>query len=240
MNLIIDAGNSAVKLAFFEEGKLLSTQQIDPVIDQFKGVLVKNPKVESILICDVRGINWSFLNSVFDSKRIFMLDSSWKLPFKIDYKSPKTLGTDRIGLMAAASKMYPNQNVLVIDVGSCITYDLLTDENVYVGGMISPGYQIRYKSLKEFTGKLPLIKHDSIENSLGKDTQTSIQTGVFHGVFYEIQGQIAHFREKYTDLTIILTGGDCMQLSKRLKNPIFANPNFLVKGLDIILEHNKK
>jgi type III pantothenate kinase len=82
--------------------------------------------------------------------------------------------------------------------------------------------------------------HNSIKNSFGKDTQTSIQAGVFHGVFYEIQGQIVHFREKYTDLTIILTGGDCLQLSKRLKNPIFAHPNFLVKGLDFILEHNKK
>jgi len=240
MNLIIDAGNSAVKLAFFEEGKLITTQLIDPVFDQFKGVLDNNPKVESILICDVRGINWSFLDSIFDAKQIFILDSSWKFPFRVDYQSPETLGTDRIGLMAAASKMYPKQNVLVIDVGSCITYDVLTHENVYVGGMISPGYQMRYKSLKEFTGKLPLIMHNSIKNSFGKDTQTSIQAGVFHGVFYEIQGQIVHFREKYTDLTIILTGGDCKQLSKRLKNPIFAHPNFLVKGLDFILEHNKK
>ena len=103
MNLIIDAGNSAVKLAFFEEGKLITTQIIDPVIDQFKGVLVKNPKVESILICDVRGINWSFLNSVFDSKRIFMLDSSWKLPFKIDYKSVIGGETERIDNTADTS-----------------------------------------------------------------------------------------------------------------------------------------
>tara|TARA_B100000767_G_scaffold274167_1_gene306330 strand:+ start:1130 stop:1852 length:723 start_codon:yes stop_codon:yes gene_type:complete len=240
MNLIIDAGNSAVKLAFFKEGKLISTQLIDPIFDQFKGVLDKNPKVKSILICDVRGIDWSFLNSIFDANRIFILESSWKLPFRVDYKSPETLGTDRIGLMGAASKMYPKQNVLVIDVGSCITYDLLTFENVYVGGMISLGYQMRYKSLREFTGKLPLIKHDSILDSFGKDTKNSIQTGVFHGVFYEIQGQIDHFREKFADLTIILTGGDCMLLSKRLKNPIFAHPNFLVEGLDFILEHNKK
>ena len=89
------------------------------------------------------------------------------------------MGPDRLGLMGAASKLYPEQNVLVIDVGSCITYDLLTQKNVYEGGMISPGYKMRYKSLKEYTGKLPLIEHNSIESSFGKDTQSSIQVGGF-------------------------------------------------------------
>ncbi|MDG1264396.1 MAG: type III pantothenate kinase [Flavobacteriaceae bacterium] len=239
MNLIIDAGNTNVKLAFFEDRKFIVTKLIEPVFEEFKSVLENYPRVESILVSDVRGIDWSFLNSIFDSKEIYILDSSWKFPFKINYESLETLGPDRLGLMGAASKLYPKQNVLVVDVGSCITYDLLTQENVYEGGIISPGYKIRYKSLKEFTGKLPLIEHNSIESSFGNDTQSSIQVGVFQGVFYEIQGQIDHFIEKYTDLTIILTGGDCKQLSKRLKNPIFAHPNFLVEGLDYILELNK-
>lgn len=239
MNLIIDAGNTNVKLAFFEDRKLIVTKLIEPVFEEFKSVLENYPRVESILVSDVRGIDWSFLNSIFDPRGIYILDSSWKFPFKINYKSLETLGPDRLGLMGAASKLYTKQNVLVVDVGSCITYDLLTRENVYEGGIISPGYKMRYKSLKEFTGKLPLIEHNSIESSFGKDTQSSIQVGVFQGVFYEIQGQMDHFREKYTDLTIILTGGDCKQLSKRLKNPIFAHPNFLVEGLNYILELNK-
>jgi type III pantothenate kinase len=145
------------------------------------------------------------LNKIFEPKNIFKTSSTLRFPFVNAYKTPKTLGVDRMGLMAAAAKTYPKQNVLVIDVGTCITYDVLTQENIYVGGLISPGYTLRYKSLNEFTSKLPLIVHRSKETTLGVDTQSSIQAGVFHGVFHEIQGQIDHFRHKYQDLTIILT-----------------------------------
>ncbi|PSR10715.1 MAG: type III pantothenate kinase [Candidatus Arcticimaribacter sp.] len=240
MNLIIDAGNTAVKLAVFEEGQLILIQHVDAVYQDFKVIHEEYPQINSVLICDVRGLDWDFLNKIFESKNIFKTASTLRFPFTNTYKTPKTLGVDRMGLMAAAAKTYPKQNVLVIDVGTCITYDILTQENTYVGGLISPGYTMRYKSLKEFTGKLPLIAHESIERSFGVDTQSSIQAGVFNGVFYEIQGQIDHFKQKYHDLTIILTGGDSKQLSKRLKNTIFAHPNFLVTGLDYILELNKK
>ena len=240
MNLIIDAGNTAVKLAVFEEGQLVHIQHVDAVYQDFKVIHEEYPQINSVLICDVRGLDWDFLNKIFESKKIFKTASTLRFPFINAYKTPKTLGVDRMGLMAAAAKTYPKQNVLVIDVGTCITYDVLTQENTYVGGLISLGYNMRYKSLNEFTGKLPLIAHRSTETTLGVDTQSSIQAGVFHGVFHEIQGQIDHFRHKYQDLTIILTGGDCKQLSKRLKNTIFAHPNFLVTGLDYILELNKK
>ena len=240
MNLIIDAGNTAVKLAFFEQDRLIHTQHVKPVHQDFNNVFESYPQINCILICDVRGLDWSFLNSIFEPHKILKLTHSWALPFKSNYKTLNTLGVDRMGLVAAAAQTYSQQNTLVIDVGSCITYDFLSQENSHVGGLISPGYNMRYKSLKEFTGKLPLVAHESIKESLGFDTQSSIQAGVFNGIFYEIQGQIDHFREKYDDLTVILTGGDCMQLSKRLKNPIFAHPNFLVKGLNYILELNKK
>ena len=240
MNLIIDAGNTAVKLAIFEDGQLVQKQHVYAVYQDFKVIHEEYPQINSVLICDVRGLDWDFLNKIFESKKIFKTASTLRFPFINAYKTPKTLGVDRMGLMAAAAKTYPKQNVLVIDVGTCITYDVLTQENTYVGGLISLGYNMRYKSLNEFTGKLPLIAHRSTETTLGVDTQSSIQAGVFHGVFHEIQGQIDYFRHKYQDLTIILTGGDCKQLSKRLKNPIFAHPNFLVTGLDYILELNKK
>jgi len=240
MNLIIDAGNTAVKLAVFEEGQLVQMQHVDAVYQDFKVIHEEYPQINFVIICDVRGLDWDFLDKIFEAKKIFKTASTLRFPFINAYKTPKTLGVDRMGLMAAAAKTYPKQNVLVIDVGTCITYDVLTQENTYVGGLISLGYNMRYKSLSEFTGKLPLIAHRSTETTLGVDTQSSIQAGVFHGVYHEIQGQIDHFRHKYQDLTIILTGGDCKQLSKRLKNPIFAHPNFLVTGLDYILELNKK
>ncbi|MDG2492168.1 MAG: type III pantothenate kinase [Flavobacteriaceae bacterium] len=240
MNLIVDAGNTSVKLALFKEGEMLLTKHIEPNIQTFKRICEEFGKISSILICDVQGLDWSFLNTIFDPKNIFILDSTWKLPFINSYKTPKTLGADRIGLIAAAVKEYPNSNVLVIDLGSCITYDLIKEDQTYLGGMISPGYTMRYKSLNTFTGKLPLVENETFTDDFGDDTKTSIQAGIFNGILHEIEGQIEFFRQKNENLTIILTGGDCLQLSKRLKNPIFAHPNFLVKGLDYLLQFNKK
>lgn len=240
INLIVDAGNTSVKLALFSKGDMLLTKHIEPNIQTFKRIYEEFEKISSILICDVQGLDWSFLNTIFDPKNIFILDSTWKLPFINSYKTPETLGADRIGLIAAAVKEYPNSNVLVIDLGSCITYDLIKEDQTYVGGMISPGYTMRYKSLNTFTGKLPLVENETFTDDIGDDTKTSIQAGVFNGILHEIEGQIEFFRQKNENLTIILTGGDCLQLSKRLKNPIFAHPNFLVKGLDYILQFNKR
>ena len=240
MNLIVDAGNTSVKLALFKEGEMLLTKHIEPNIQTFKRICEEFGKISSILICDVQGLDWSFLNTIFDPKNIFILDSTWNLPFINLYKTPETLGADRIGLIAASIKEYPNSNVLVIDLGSCITYDLIKEDQTYVGGMISPGYTMRYKSLNTFTGKLPLVENETFTDDFGDDTKTSIQAGIFNGILHEIEGQIEFFRQKNENLTIILTGGDCLQLSKRLKNPIFAHPNFLVKGLDYLLQFNKK
>tara|TARA_B100000767_G_C19769533_1_gene539260 strand:- start:3170 stop:3898 length:729 start_codon:yes stop_codon:yes gene_type:complete len=239
MNLIIDAGNTTIKVSFFESGQLVYSKYILGLHQEFKNLFEEYPKISSVLICDVRGLDWDFLRNIFDPKNIYTPSSSWIFPFESKYKTPNTLGIDRIGLIAGASKIYPFKDVLVIDVGSCITYDLLNKENIYLGGIISPGYNMRYKSLKEFTGKLPLVENVTIKKSLGDDTKTSIQTGVFHGIYHEISGQIDYFRYKYDNLIIVLTGGDCHQLSKRLKNPIFVHPNFLVKGLNDILELNK-
>ena len=196
MNLIIDAGNTTIKLAFFEAGELFLIKHVEPLYHDFKAVCEEYPQISSVLICDVRGLDWSFLSNVFESKIIYNLSSSWRFPFESKYKTPKTLGVDRIGLVAAASQMYPNQNVLIIDLGSCITYDILKQDNTYIGGIISPGYNMRYKSLKEFTGKLPLVVNKTVEKSVGDDTKTSIQVGVFQGIFYEITGQIQYFRKK--------------------------------------------
>ena len=122
MNLIIDAGNSAIKLAFFEAGALVLTKHVDPIYQNFKVIHAEYPQISSVLICDVRGLDWGFLSNIFESKIIFKLSSSWRFPFQSEYKTPKMLGTDRVGLVAAASKMYPNQNVLIVDIGSCITF----------------------------------------------------------------------------------------------------------------------
>jgi type III pantothenate kinase len=159
--------------------------------------------------------------------------------FSNAYATPKTLGNDRIALVSAASKLYPSQNVLVIDVGTCITFDIINSENQYLGGAISPGLQMRYRALNTFTENLPLLEPQEEVNLIGNTTMMSMHSGVIFGIISEIDGVISMYKSQYKDLTIILTGGDSVFLCKRLKNSIFANSNFLLEGLNYILEFNK-
>ena len=167
-----------------------------------------------------------------------ILNSETKLPFKNLYKTPKTLGVDRIALVCASVEQFPDKNVLIIDAGTCITYDFINTKNEYLGGAISPGIRLRYQSLHNLTANLPLLETEMPENSIGNSTASSIHSGVVFGILKEIDGVIEDYQEKYSDLTVILTGGDAYFLSKQLKNSIFANSNFLLEGLNFILEYN--
>ncbi|MCW9037866.1 type III pantothenate kinase, partial [Altibacter sp.] len=170
---------------------------------------------------------------------VFELSHDAHLPYTNKYSTPTTLGVDRIALVSAAARKFPKKNVLVIDAGSCITYDFLSAENSYLGGAISPGIEMRYKAMHTFTAKLPLLDTSTPKKLIGDSTATSMHSGVIHGVLHEIEGFIQAYSEKFSDLTIILTGGDTQFLRDSLKNDIFANSNFLLEGLNYILELNK-
>ena len=150
----------------------------------------------------------------------------------------KLLSAHRLALATAANYYYPNKNVLVIDAGTCITYDLVNASNQYLGGGISPGIEMRYKSLNYFTSKLPLLNSKRESELIGTDTNRSIQSGVINGVISEIDGVISQYIHEFDDLTVVLTGGDSEFLSKRLKNSIFANSNFLLDGLNHLIQFN--
>ena len=142
---------------------------------------------------------------------------------------------------AGAVLKYPNQNRLVIDAGTCITYDFIDEKDNYLGGAISPGIKIRYKSLNDYTANLPLLEKKEIEHYIGNSTENSIHSGIINGICHEIDGFISQYSLKNQDLTIILTGGDADFLAKRLKSTIFANSNFLLeslKTLSIYLNEN--
>ena len=160
------------------------------------------------------------------------------MPFKNDYDTPHTLGVDRLALMAAAVDQYPKSNVLVIDAGSCITYDFMDANQNYLGGAISPGLEMRYKSLEAFTSNLPLLQKTVPNQSIGSSTEASIHSGILYGILYEIEGTIKAYQNKYPDLTVILTGGDADFLCKQFKISIFAHSNFLLEGLNFLLEFN--
>ncbi|MFT7498501.1 MAG: type III pantothenate kinase, partial [Porticoccaceae bacterium] len=147
---------------------------------------------------------------------------------------------DRIALASASVFKFPNKNVLVIDAGTCITYDFIDKKGVYYGGAIAPGIEMRYKSLYTFTDKLPLLDVTDPKQLTGNSTEESIHSGIVNGILSEIEGMIDRYKEKNKELTVVLTGGDTNFLAKRLKNSIFANPNFLLEGLNNILNYNLK
>ena len=165
---------------------------------------------------------------------------STKIPFKNSYATPKTLGMDRVALATAAFYQNSGANTLVIDAGTCITYDMMNDYGEYLGGAISPGLRMRYSALHEYTAKLTLLEPQDILDIIGNSTNASIHSGVLNGICREIDGVIGQYQSRFEDLTVILTGGDAQILSKRLKNTIFANSNFLLEGLNYLLEYNKR
>ncbi len=241
MNLVIDAGNTAVKLAVFDQNQLIRQEvcAYEQVLSEIEKLFQSFPDISHALLSEVGP--WTFSSDQWLPRTCTLveLDAQTSLPFEMQYDTPETLGKDRIALAAAACFAYPSKNALVIDAGTCITYDLITAEKVYRGGAISPGLQMRYSALHKGTAKLPLLDPVYPEQLLGKSTSGSIHSGVVLGISFEIHGAIEEYQTLFPDLTVILTGGDAQFLSKQLKNTIFAHSNFLLQGLNFLLEHNK-
>ncbi len=239
MNLIIDVGNTRVKVAVFESGKIAEVFifQKKKIIENLKKIL-QDFFIEHSIISSVASFTDEEVKEIDDLLNPLFLNSETKVPFKNKYDTPKTLGVDRIALAAAATDQYPNENVLVIDAGTCITYEFITKNKEYLGGAISPGIKMRYRALNTFTSKLPLLETSKIESFIGANTNDSIHSGVVNGVYNEIKGLINQYTSEFKDLTVVLTGGDTKFLEEQLKSVIFAQPNFILEGLHTILIYN--
>ncbi|EGV43367.2 type III pantothenate kinase [Bizionia argentinensis JUB59] len=240
MNLIVDVGNTLVKLAVFQGGDLIDKENdvLENFNVNFEQLLKKYPKIQKCILSSVGLLTDKQLEFAKKQLNILILNGETPLPFINDYKTPQTLGVDRIALVCAAVKNFPNQNTLIIDAGTCITYDFVTQTNHYLGGSISPGIRLRYTSLNNLTANLPLLTKEVPETIIGDTTKSAIHAGVVLGSLFEIEGVILTYQRKYSDLTVILTGGDANFLSKQLKSSIFAHPNFLLEGLNYILQYN--
>lgn len=240
MNLVIDVGNTLVKLGVFESGKLILKNICDK--DVFLKTLLNisetYPSIKNTLVSSVGKLAEEQVGRLEELYKVNTLDQSTKVPFKNKYGTPNTLGVDRIALISAAAQQFPDKNVLVIDAGTAITYDFINSNNEYLGGAISPGISMRYKSLHNYTAKLPLLETKSPERLIGNTTESSLHSGIVNGVLNEIVGFINAYKAEFNDLTVILTGGDTQFLRDSLKNDIFANPNFLLEGLNHILDYN--
>lgn len=167
-----------------------------------------------------------------------LFDTDTHLPIELAYRTPHTLGRDRIAAVVGAQTDSPHVTSLVIDAGTAISYDLLEEGNLFVGGNIAPGVQMRLQALHTFTQRLPLVEPAGELPWLGVDTPTAIRSGVLRGVVYEIEGYIDTINDKYPDVLVFLTGGDAFLLAANLKNRIFVDKNLVLKGLNRILDYN--
>lgn len=238
MNLVIDIGNTNVKLSTFKDNAIVAKQvfEYDQLLLQLKKLNYTKGIVSNVGNADLEK------NILCDYPTIISMSSKLKLPIESSYSSMESVGNDRLANAVGAYVENPNANSLVIDAGTCLTYDFVNANNCYLGGAISPGLNMRFKALNTFTEKLPLLNKASKQlNLIGGDTNSSIVSGVVNGIQGEIINNIATYRSKYPLLTIFMTGGDTEFLQSIVgieKNGIFAHENLTLIGLNHILETN--
>ena len=239
MNLVIDIGNTQVKVAVFDKTILLFKDQFQQS-ELLSGILdiTEQYDIKNSIVSHVADLDQSVLKKIRSLVDLTELNHETAIPFLNNYLTPKTLGVDRLALVAGASNQFPRQNVLIIDAGSCITFDFLDEMNTYSGGSISTGIEMRYKAVNHYTANLPLLKRMETIPVLGDSTENAIHQGILNGVIQEIEGVISQYLTKNQKLTVVLTGGDTIFLAQNLKSSIFATPNFLLEGLNSILIHN--
>jgi len=242
MILTIDVGNTRIKGAVFEGNSALeycvfSEKEIQKSI---KIILKKYQSITHLVIASVGNIEKQLFLEFENELEVWFVAHDDLFPFTNGYATPKTLGIDRMVLAAGATLQFQGQNRLIIDAGTCVTYDFVDQNDVYLGGAISPGLRLRYEALHNYTEKLPLLTLENPNHVIGKSTSESIHSGVVNGLVYEINGFVDEYREQYSNFIIILTGGDTEFLAKRLKNTIFANSNFLLESLNQIFQYKIK
>lgn len=233
MILTIDVGNTNIKVAVFKQVNLIEkfVFQKNELKNNFENILKKYENCTNAVLSSVGKLDENDFLWLKSHLNLLEISHVSAFPFKNLYGTPKTLGVDRMVLAAGAVLLYPNQNTLIIDAGTCVTYDFVTNKNEYLGGAISPGLRLRYESLHNFTAKLPLLSKKLPENVIGSNTEEAIHSGVVNGLCKEIEGFVSDYSVKNEQFTIILTGGDANFLANRLKSVIFADENFLLKSL---------
>ncbi len=242
MLLAIDIGNTRIKCAVFKEDTLLEVIMIpSPSIrKEIENILSLHPAITDFIVASVGSITQNDFDWVAKSIKIHFIKHQSEFPFTNLYKTPNTLGIDRMILASGAALKFPTQNKLIIDAGTAITYDFVDAQNNYHGGAISPGITLRYRALNNHTAKLPLLDNPEKVFFVGQTTSESIHSGVVNGILYEIEGFITEFKNKQDNFIIILTGGDSVFLAKRLKSTIFANRNFLLESLKDLYQYQNQ
>jgi len=242
MLLVIDVGNTKVKAAVFENNTLLvkeifAAKEFSKAV---KEILKNHPLIENMVVASVGKIEKRTFLNFAPGVKVHFISRDYTFPFENLYTTPQTLGIDRLVLAAGAVLQHPKKNRLVIDAGTCVTYYFIDDNDCYLGGAISPGIRLRYESLHNYTANLPLLNKENPVGSIGDSTNQSIHSGIVNGITHEIDGFISTYLNAHENFILILTGGDTEFLANRLKNTIFANPNFLLESLNQLFQYNQK
>ncbi len=238
MNLIVDVGNTRTKVAVFDEGVLLEQWSFSVLTKDEIAIIKSKYPITRVIVSQV-GAALDY-DSLFGDVPYILLSSTLKLPITNQYKTPNTLGADRIAGVVGAMELFPNQNNLVIDLGTCITFDFVTKDKEYKGGAILPGISMKFRALNTFTSKLPLLKPENIDvGIIGNDTQSSICSGVLNGTCFELEGFVKKYAEMFPPINVIFTGGDVVYFEKRVNFPNNVCSNLLLIGLNKILNENE-
>lgn len=239
MNLIIDIGNTKTKIATFSKNEMVHhvsyfNAEIGKIVEE-----IEQTEANKAIISAVRDIDKE-VEKAIEEKGIECLhfNHETNIPVKNKYKTPHTLGYDRLASAIGAYWENKGRNILVIDAGTCITYDFVNKEGSFMGGNISPGVEMRFAAMHTMTSKLPRVEKIGDTPSMGYDTETAIRAGVMKGIEYEMKGYIEEMTRKYGDVLCFLTGGEHFSFDTKLKNTIFADNFLLLKGLNYILNYN--
>lgn len=240
MNLIIDIGNTAAKCAIYSNDNLLKKISIaNLTVQELENIFKEFSQIRKSILCSVVKHNGAIERFLKEKTQLVIFNVNTIIPITNLYKTPETLGKDRLAAAIGANSIFPNKNVLSIDVGTCIKYDFVDSNNNYHGGAISPGLSMRYKALHQFTDKLPMVSTNSSKVELiGVDTKSSIQSGVQNGAAAEVTSIVSEYSKKYEHCEFILTGGGASQLQIDLNFNIFAVPNLVLIGLNKTLKIN--
>ena len=235
--LVIDAGNTSVKAGYFYNDSLIEVKRFS--FHDLKKLLIWSKSLGSHQTVLSSVLTKSDTKTVLDLfENCFVVSNETQLPFTINYSNPKTLGIDRICNAAYIFFNSKTESVVSIDIGTCIKFDLISKTKGYLGGSISPGIDLRYKSLNDYTGNLPLLSNKTAPKLVGTSTELSIGSGVMNGLKHEIISMMEQYRADFSDLTFFMTGGDASFFDFEPKNDIFADENLTVKGLYEIYKHN--
>jgi type III pantothenate kinase len=235
INLVVDSGNSRIKAAIFHETSIRQTFAFS-TLTELEPFLLQHH--DNMIVSSVKEDAEKILAMSSAIQKKIKLTASLPLPITIKYSTPHTLGVDRIAAACGAFQLFPGSDCLVIDVGTCINYEVLDKEGHYWGGIISPGVNMRFEAMHTFTARLPLVQSVESPILVGDSTTSCMQSGVMNGILEEMKGIIAQLKLKYPELRVILSGGDSRFFENQVKPSIFAAPELVLLGLNRILMHN--